>query len=90
MTNQPEHLVLSLINRRQLAPGDFTTAETGGVTLTDVLQMDVQSLTKVLPRISEPALTEADIRNMDPADLVQLGTAVSGFLLAKRFKESED
>lgn len=57
-----------------------------GVTLMDVMQMDVQALTKVLPRITDPALTEAEIRNMDPADLVQLGTAVSGFLVAKRFK----
>jgi hypothetical protein len=58
-----------------------------GVTLMDVMQMDVQALTKVLPRITEPALTEAELRNMDPADLVQLGTVVSGFLLAKKFKE---
>lgn len=58
-----------------------------GVTLMDVMQMDVQALTKVLPRITDPALTEAELRNMDPADLVQLGTVVSGFLVAKRFKE---
>lgn len=60
-----------------------------GVALTDVLQMDVTAITKVLPRITDPALTEAEIRDMDPADLVQLGTAVAGFLLAKRFKDSE-
>lgn len=58
-----------------------------GVTLMDVMQMDVQALTKVLPRITDPALTEPEIRAMDPADLVQLGSAVSGFLLAKKFKE---
>lgn len=58
-----------------------------GVTLMDVMQMDVQALTKVLPRITDPALTEAELRNMDPADLVQLGTVVSSFLLAKKFKE---
>ncbi len=58
-----------------------------GVNLVDVMQMDVLALTKVLPRITDPALTEAEIRNMDPADLVQLGTAVSGFLLPKRARE---
>jgi hypothetical protein len=61
-----------------------------GVTLMDVMQMDVQALTKVLPRITDPALTEAEIRNMDPADLVQLGTVVSGFLLAKKFREPSE
>lgn len=36
-----DRLVLSLINRRQLAPGDFDTAETGGVTLTDAARRTV-------------------------------------------------
>lgn len=60
-----------------------------GVALTELLQMDVQALTRVLPRITEPALTETEIRDLDPADLVQLGTAVSGFLLAKKYKDME-
>lgn len=61
-----------------------------GVNLVEVMQMDVLALTKVLPRITDPALTEAEIRGMDPADLVQLGTAVSGFLLAKKFREPSE
>lgn len=60
-----------------------------GTSLTDLLNMDVQALTRVLPRITEPALTEHELLNLDPADLVQLGTAVSGFLLAKRFKQTD-
>lgn len=55
-----------------------------GVSLVDLLNMDTRSLQKVLPRITEPALTEADCRDLDPADLLQLGTAVSNFLLGKR------
>ncbi|MDO8908901.1 MAG: phage tail assembly protein [Pseudohongiella sp.] len=57
-----------------------------GVALVDVLQMDVVALTTVLPRITDPALTEADIRNMDPADLVQMGAALTEFVTAKKFK----
>lgn len=60
-----------------------------GTSLTDLLNMDVQALTRVLPRITDPALTEHELNNLDPADLVQLGTAVSGFLLAKRFKQAD-
>lgn len=55
-----------------------------GVSLVDLLNMDTRSLQKVLPRITEPALTEAECRDLDPADLLQLGTAVSNFLLGKR------
>ncbi|MDP2128175.1 MAG: phage tail assembly protein [Pseudohongiella sp.] len=61
-----------------------------GVTLVDVMQMDVMALTRVLPRITTPALTDSDIRAMDPADLVQLGAALSDFLTAKKFQAAPD
>ena len=61
-----------------------------GVSLTDVLQMDVTALSKVLPRITEPALTDGEIRDMDPADLVQLGGVVAGFLLPKKAREASE
>lgn len=60
--------------------------ELRGVSLTALLQMDVDALTAVVPRISAPALTQADVRAMDPADLVQIGGAVAGFLLQKGLK----
>lgn len=58
--------------------------EMRGLNMTDVVQMDVNALTKLLPRITTPMLTEAEIGNMDPADLMQLGSEVSGFLVPKR------
>ncbi|MEQ4541148.1 MAG: phage tail assembly protein [Billgrantia sp.] len=61
-----------------------------GVTLTDVMNLDVQALTRVLPRITEPALTEAEVRNMDPADLVQLGSEVANFLVPKKHRMESD
>lgn len=61
-----------------------------GVALTDVLQMQVDALTRVLPRITEPALSEAEVRNLDPADLVQCGGVVTGFLLPKKAKAEDE
>ena len=58
-----------------------------GLALTDIIRMDVQPLIKVLPRITEPALTEAEVRGLDPADLFQLGEAVNSFLLPKKYQE---
>lgn len=58
-----------------------------GVTLSDLAQMDVLALRKVLPRISTPALTEHEIGLMDPADLLQCGVAVASFLLTKSARE---
>lgn len=59
------------------------SGELRGVALTDLLRMDVAALSKVLPRVTTPTLTEQDVARMDPADLVQLGTEVAGFLLTK-------
>lgn len=62
--------------------------ELRGVSLTALLQMEVDALITLLPRISTPALTTHDVRNMDPADLVQCGGVVAGFLLQKRLTEA--
>lgn len=51
-----------------------------GTNLQDLVTLDVNALAKVLPRISSPTLTEQDVYRLDPADLVQLGTAFAGFL----------
>jgi hypothetical protein len=67
------------------------SGELRGLSLTGVLQMDVDALTKLLPRITIPPLTEADVRSLDPSDLVQLGTATAGFFVARRFlAETQD
>lgn len=50
--------------------------------------MDVQALSKVLPRITSPSLTTQEVSAMDPADLLACGVAVSGFLLQKSAKEA--
>lgn len=60
-----------------------------GCSLASLLQMEVDPLIKVLPRITEPAITETEAAKLDPADLLQLGAEVSNFLLPKRAKQEE-
>lgn len=60
--------------------------ELRGVSLAELLQMDVDSLIKVLPRISTPTLTTIEVKSMDPADLFAISSKVSGFLLQKSMK----
>lgn len=60
------------------------SGELRGLNLTDILQMDVNALTKLLPRITIPALTEADVSALEPADLMQLGHEVGSFLVPKK------
>ncbi len=61
-----------------------TAGELRGIHLSELLQMDVASLIKLIPRISE--LNEYEASRLDPADLVAVGVKVSGFLLQKRMK----
>ena len=55
-----------------------------GLNLIDVAHLDVSALVKLLPRISEPVLTEYDVNNMELADLTALGSEVASFLAQKR------
>lgn len=57
-----------------------------GVNLAELIQLHVDSLIKVLPRITTPTLSEPEVARLDPADLMQLGLTVSGFLLPKAAK----
>jgi len=62
------------------------SGELRGASLADLMQMDVNALEKVIPRISDPTLTPHEVQNLDPADLFQMGAAVSTFLLPKAMR----
>lgn len=57
--------------------------ELRGTSLQALVSLDVDALSKVLPRITTPTLTEAEVARMDPADLVQMGAMFAGFLAPK-------
>jgi len=63
-----------------------SAGELRGVSLMDVAQMDVLALRKVLPRITSPSLTDAEIGNLSLSDIMQCGVIVAGFLLTKQQK----
>ncbi|HDO7308793.1 TPA: phage tail assembly protein [Escherichia coli] len=47
------------------------------------MDMDVNAMMTVIPRISSPALTAQEIVEMDPADLTAMSVEVVTFLLKK-------
>lgn len=57
--------------------------ELRGVSLSALMQMDVNELTKVMPRITQPTLTPEEIQGMDVADLTQIAIEVAYFLAPK-------
>ena len=64
--------------------------ELRGVSLTELVNLDVTALQKVIPRITTPTLNEIDVAQLDPADLLQIGGVMSGFFLTKAMRESMD
>jgi hypothetical protein len=62
------------------------SGELRGIQLIELLNMDVATLIKILPRICSPVLTAPEVANMDPADLLACGSKISGFLLQKSAK----
>lgn len=59
------------------------TGDLRGVKLLNFVDADIDSLAKVLPRISTPTLSEQDVYNMDLADLTNVVVEISGFLKPK-------
>lgn len=55
-----------------------------GVSLSALVTMDVDALITLLPRITTPALTKAEVMALDVADLVAIGDGVMGFLLESK------
>ena len=61
--------------------------ELRGLNLVNLMNGDVNSLVTLLPRISEPTLTENDIKEMELCDLVLMGDAVAVFLQPKSVRQ---
>lgn len=63
------------------------SGELRGLSISNLLNLDYVSLEKLLPRITIPRLNAPDVAALDPADLVQLGEELMGFLLPKAKKQ---
>jgi len=60
--------------------------ELRGVSLSALMTMEVNEITKLMPRITRPILTPEEIQMMDPVDLTQIAIEVSYFLAPKAVK----
>ncbi len=54
-----------------------------GCSLGGLLRMEFDQLSIILPRISEPTLTQADVMKMDAVDLTQVALELTAFLVPK-------
>jgi hypothetical protein len=73
--------IISTVTLRKPCAGELR-----GIHLAELLNLDVASLIKVIPRISSPGITAPEAAGMDPADLLAIGGKIVGFLLQKQAK----
>lgn len=57
--------------------------ELRGISLSDLAELDVAALQRVLPRITIPSLTQQEVDALELCDLTALGAKVATFLLKK-------
>lgn len=58
-----------------------------GVSMRAVLDMEVDAIAKIIPRISDPKLTESETASLDLPDFLKAGAAIAGFFLPKEALE---
>lgn len=78
--NRGDTTITSITLRRPNA------GELRGLSVIDLVQMKTDALFALLPRISDPMLTPADLNSMNPADFMQLGTSVAQFHVPKKLQ----
>jgi hypothetical protein len=54
-----------------------------GVSVRAVLDMDVDTIITLVPRCSDPKLTDAEARKLDLPDLMQMGVTLASFFMPK-------
>ena len=59
----------------------FAGGEMRGCSISALLNLDYDSIEKLLPRITVPPLTKAEVSTLNPADIVQFGSEIMDFLL---------
>lgn len=58
-----------------------------GLSMIDLVKMDTTAIAKLLPRISQPALIDAEVAELDPADLFAIGVEISDFFMTAADRE---
>lgn len=56
------------------------TGDLRGVKLLDFIELDIDSLAKVLPRITIPQIAEHEVFNLDLIDLSEITQVIASFL----------
>ncbi|WP_370555605.1 phage tail assembly protein [Edwardsiella tarda] len=91
MADQPNEKRITLDTPIQRGGNDITelvlhkpqSGALRGTRLQAIIDLDVNALMTLIPRIATPALTTQEVTALDPADLMVIAIEVATFLLPK-------
>ena len=64
------------------------SGELRGLTLQDVLTTDISAVLKLIPRVTDPPLTQDEVDNLEPEDLAEIGGTIRGFFMTKAERQA--
>lgn len=67
----------------ELVINEPKTGSLRGLSLADLMKLDIDTIIKLVPRVSSPAITEHEIADLSVADFTKVSTAVVGFFAPK-------
>ncbi len=60
--------------------------EMRGLSMMDIVQMKTEALFVLVPRISDPILMASELKQMNPADLMQIATVIAQYYVPKKMQ----
>jgi len=60
-----------------------------GISIRAVMDMECDTVQRLLPRICDPKITAQESNNLEPEDLAMAGVKIAGFFLPKSVTESD-
>lgn len=57
--------------------------ELRGLTMQEIIGLEVSAILKLVPRISSPALIADEVERLEPEDLTEIAGAIRGFFMTK-------
>lgn len=61
-----------------------------GISIRAVLDMECDTVQRLLPRISDPKITAQEANNLEAEDIAMAGVKIAGFFLPKSAMETPD
>lgn len=94
MTQAPQFDVIELDEPIQRGDTQITqvtirrpnAGEMRGLSMVNVVQMQVDALLTLIPRICEPVLMAQELKAMNPADFMQIGTVIAQYYVPKKMQ----